>query len=85
MARVRQFVLRLDRPEQLFVADPIDPMQSTYNEYTAQPAMDTVRDLLLMRMPGRDVEVRVDVMLPPQEIHPGMDEELTTEIGRAHV
>ena len=82
MARVRQFVLRLDRPEQLFVADPIDPMQSTYNEYTAQPAMDTVRDLLLMRMPGRDVEVRVDVMLPPQEIHPGMDEELTTAVRR---
>lgn len=62
MPRLRQFVLQLDRPEQLFEADPISPMSARYTEYTAQPAMDTIRDLLLMRMPPRDTAVQIDVI-----------------------
>jgi hypothetical protein len=80
--RLRQFVLQLDRPEQLFEADPISPMSARYTEYTAQPAMDTIRDLLLMRMPPRDTAVQIDVMLPADRVTPGLDEELTTAVRR---
>jgi hypothetical protein len=82
MARTRQFVLRLDHPEQLFAADPISPMSTRYTEYTAQPALDTVRDLLLMRMPRRDADVQIDVLLPEEEIRPGMDQDLTAAVRR---
>ena len=44
MPSVRQFVVRLDRPEQLFEADPISPTSSAYTEYTAQPAMDMEKE-----------------------------------------
>ena len=82
MARLRQFVIRLDRPEQLFTADPVSPTSPTYTEYTAQPAMDTVRNLLLMRMPPKDMRVQIDVLLPPEQVRPGMDEELTAAVRR---
>lgn len=82
MSGLRQFVVRLDRPEQLFQADSISPTSPLYTEYTAQPAMDTVRDLLLMRMPPRDMDVQIDVMLPPDRVLPGMDDQLTTAVRR---
>lgn len=82
MPRLRQFVVHLDRPEQLFEADPISPTSPAYTEYTAQPAMDTVRDLLLMRMPPKDTDVRIDVVLPPTQIRPGLDDELTAAVRR---
>jgi hypothetical protein len=82
MPRLRQFVLRLDRPEQLFEADPVSPTSPRYTEYTAQPAMDTIRDLLLMRMPPRDMAVQIDVVLPRDRITPGLDEELTAAVRR---
>ena len=56
MANRRTIVVRLQRPEQLFEADDVSPMSADYTEFTAQPAMDTVRDVLLMRMPPKDTE-----------------------------
>lgn len=82
MARLRQFVVRLDRPEQLFQADPVSPTSDRYTEYTAQPAMDTVRNLLLMRMPPKDAQVQIDVLLPVDQVRPGLDQELTTAVRR---
>ena len=82
MPNVRQFVVRLDRPEQLFEADPISPTSSAYTEYTAQPAMDTVRDLLLMRLPPKDADVQIDVVLPPDQVRAGLDDELTAAVRR---
>ncbi len=82
MPRLRQFVIRLDRPEQLFEADPISPTSPEYTEYTAQPAMDTVRDLLLMRLPPKDTDVQIDVVLPPDQVRAGLDEELTSAVRR---
>lgn len=82
MPRLRQFVVRLDRPEQLFAADAISPTSPAYTEYTAQPAMDTVRDLLLMRMPPKDTDVQIDVLLPADQVRPGLDEELTAAVRR---
>ena len=82
MPRLRQLVIRLDRPSQLFEADPVSPMSPDYTEYTAQPAMDTVRDLLLMRMPPKDTDIQIDIVLPPAQIRPGLDEELTAAVRR---
>ena len=44
--------------------------------------MDTVRDLLLMRMPPKDTDVQIDVVLPPEQVRPGLDEELTAAVRR---
>lgn len=82
MANVRTFILNLDHPEQLFEADPVSPMSPKYNEYTAQPAMDTIRDQLLMRTPAQDSDVVVEVVLPGDQVRPGLDEELTTAVRR---
>lgn len=57
-------------------------MSARYTEYTAQPAMDTIRNLLLMRRPHRDTHITIDVLLPPEQVRPGMDEELTTAVRR---
>jgi hypothetical protein len=81
-ARVREIVVHLNRPEQLFVADPIEPWSSEYNEFTAQPAMVTVRDMLMARMPHRDQEVCLVVVLPQQACKAGLDEELTVAVRR---
>lgn len=82
MARVRQFVVRLDRPEQLFATDSISPTSPRYTEFTAQPAMDTIRDLLLVHTPRKDTDVRIEVLLPPEQIRDGMDEDLTVAVRR---
>lgn len=82
MPGMRRFVVRLDRPEQLFETDPISPTSPDYTEYTAQPAMDTVRDLLLVRMPRRGSDVEIEVVLPPEHVRPGLDEELTAAVRR---
>lgn len=78
----RQIVVRLDRPEQLFVADPVSPLTSAYTEFTAQPAMETVRDLLLMRAPRNHAEIELLLILPQSQIREGLDEELTEAVQR---
>jgi hypothetical protein len=82
MARVRQIVVRLERPEQLFTADPVSPTSPRYSEYTAQPAMETVRELLIMRMPSKQSEVELHVILPPDQVRDGLAAELTQAVRR---
>jgi hypothetical protein len=82
MATTREFIVRLDSPDQLFTAQPVSPMSESYTEYTAQPAMDTVRDLLLMHSPSKADEVELIVALPDEMVRPGMDAELTTAVRR---
>ena len=78
----RRIVVHLDRPEQLFVANPPSPTSSKYTEFTAQPAMDTLRDVLLMRLPSRHSEVVLDLVLPAEQVHDGLDAELTEAVRR---
>lgn len=80
--RTRRIVIRLDDSEQLFTAKPPPPSSSDYTEFTAQPAMDTVREILLMRMPHRHTNVEIDLLLPADRLRPGLDEELTTAVRR---
>ena len=82
MPTTRQIVVRLERPEQLFAADQVSPMTSAYTEFTAQPAMDTVRDLLLMRTPDRHAEIELLLILPQSQVHSGLDAELTEAVRR---
>ena len=82
MASVRSIVIRLSTPDQLFTALPISPMSPDYTEFTAQPAMDTVRDVLLMRMPHRQVTIELQVVLPSELVTPGMNGELTHAVRR---
>lgn len=81
-ARVRQIIVRLTRPEQLFVADPLNPWSPEYTEYTAQPAMVTVRDMLMTRMPRSHQQVHLIVKLPAEAYHEGLDAELTEAVRR---
>ncbi len=82
MPSVRHIVIRLQRPEQLFAPDPVSPTSPDYTEYTAQAAMDTVRDMLLMRMPPKNTEIELQVVLPADQVRDGLSEELTTAARR---
>jgi len=79
---VREIIVRLSRPEQLFVADPVDPWSPHYTEYTAQPAMVTVRDMLMARMPRSHQQVNLVVMLPRSACRDGLAAELTEAVRR---
>jgi len=81
-AGVRRIIVRLARSEQLFVADPIDPWSPEYNEFTAQPAMVTIRDMLMARMPRSHQQVDLVVVLPEAACRPGLDAELTDAVRR---
>lgn len=78
----RTIVVRLQRPEQLFEADPVAPTSPEYTEYTAQPAMVTVRDMILMRMPPKHAEIELQVVLPEDQMRDGLGEELTVAVRR---
>ena len=82
MPTTREFVVRLDSPEQLFTASPVSPMSDAYTEFTAQPAMETVRDLLLLHSPSKADEVELILVLPDDLVRPGIDAELTTAVRR---
>lgn|GEM_PF-681400 len=79
---LRQIIIRLDRPEQLFVAGRVDPWSSQYTEYTAQPAMVTVRDMLMSRMPRSSQRVHLVLILPLSATHAGLAAELTEAVRR---
>lgn len=74
--------VRLQHPEQLFSASPISPMSPDYTEFTAQPALDTVRDLILRRTPGRTDEVTMVVSLPASTVHPDLAAQLEAGVRR---
>ncbi len=82
MPSVRHIVIRLQRPEQMFAPDPVSPTSPEYTEFTAQAAMDTVRDMLLMRMPPKDTDIELQVVLPAEHVREGLSEELTTAARR---
>jgi len=82
IGRTRRLVIRLNDPEQLFTADPPPPSSPDYTEFTAQPAMETVREILLMRTPGRHTTIEIDLLLPAEKLHPGLDEDLTAAVRR---
>jgi len=78
---VLTYVVRLQHPRQLFQADPVDPMSRLYTEFTAVPALDTVRDLVLASPTGHR-GVRLVIELPSACVTPGLQEELTEAIAR---
>jgi hypothetical protein len=80
--RTRRIVIHLEDPAQLFTANPPPPSSPNYTEFTAQPAMETVREVLLMRLPRKHTHVEIDLVLPGKYLHPGLDEELTTAVRR---
>lgn len=82
MGLTRTIVVPLDHPEQLFVADFVKPSSSKYSAFTAQPAMDTVRDMLLMRMPRKATEIELEVVLPADQVTEGLDTQLTDAVRR---
>jgi hypothetical protein len=82
MPSTREITVRLQHPEQLFVADSIEPSSPDYTEFTAQPAMDTVRDMLLMRMPRKQTAIELTVVLPDAHVHEGVSDELTDAVRR---
>lgn len=81
-ASIRRIVVPLQHPDQLFRADPIPPTSPDYTEYTAQPAMDTVRDMLLARQPGRKTLIELVIRLPAEHLHAGIQEELAVAVRR---
>lgn len=81
MPGVREITVRLNRPDQLFTADT-SPESPDYSEFTAQPAMITVRDMLIARMPRHHSEIRLVVLLPEEHIRPGLGEELSEAVRR---
>ena len=82
MGTTRTIVVPLRHAEQLFTAEPVKPSSADYNEFTAQPAMDTVRDLLLMRMPRKTTDIELQVVLPNDHVRAGLDGELTDAVRR---
>lgn len=79
---VRRIVVALQDPEQLFQARPIPPTSAEYTEYTAQPAMDTVRDMLLARQPPRGSQIELVIRLPGHHLHPRIQDDLTIAVRR---
>lgn len=79
---VRRIVIALRDPDQLFQAKPIPPTSVDYTEYTAQPAMDTVRDMLLARQPPRNSQIELVIRLPGHHLHPGIQDDLTVAVRR---
>ncbi|MEI8262078.1 MAG: hypothetical protein WCG77_11335, partial [Actinomycetes bacterium] len=66
-----QLTVRLQSAEQLFEVVALNPTSPDYTEFTAQPAMETVRDLLLLRQPRKTDEVELLLLLPASHIRPG--------------
>lgn len=79
---IRQIIVCLQHPGQLFTVDPVSPTSVDYTEYTAQPAMDTVRDMLLARQPPRDARIELLIRLPRDQMHPGIQDELGVAVRR---
>lgn len=78
----RVLTIALDHPGQLFIADPVSPMTDAYTPYTAQAALDTVRDELLRKAPAGDGDITLVLCLPADQLSPDLDDELTTAVRR---
>lgn len=78
---VRTFTVRLRSPHQLFRTSAVDPMSPEYSEFTAVPALDTIRELVIAS-PTRHHRIRLVLELPASEVTPGLADELTVAIDR---
>jgi hypothetical protein len=74
--------VELAHPGQLFTTDDVSPTSSLYTEYTAQPAMVTIRDMLLRHQPRKTGDVDLVLVLPAEQIRSGLADELTTAVRR---
>lgn len=74
--------VQLSTPHQLFETDHVTPFSPLYTEFTAQPAMETVRDMLLRHQPRRSKSVELLLILPADQIRVGLDELLTQAVRR---
>lgn len=77
-----QLRVRLDHPGQLFKADDISPTDPRYTEYTAQPALDTVREELLIKTLPKDQPVELLLEVPEEHIHPTTETQLNEAVHR---
>ncbi len=77
-----QLRVRLDHPGQLFKADDISPSDPRYTEYTAQPALDTVREELLIKTLPKNQPVELLLELPAEHIHPSTEAQLNEAVHR---
>jgi hypothetical protein len=72
--------MALERPEQLFVADPPLPSSPAYNRYTVEPALAVVRREAWRIRAHEDVVL--DVALPASVLHDALADELTAAARR---
>ncbi len=70
-----RITMALERPEQLFVADPPLPTSPAYNRFTVEPALAVVRREAWRIRAHHDVVL--DVVLPAEQVHDGLADELT--------
>jgi hypothetical protein len=77
-----QLRVRLDHPDQLFKADDISPSDPRYTEYTAQPALDTVREELLIKTLPKDQPVELILEIPQEYIHASSEKQLNEAVHR---
>ncbi len=75
-----RFEIGLERPDQLFTADPPAPTSPWYGRFTVEPALEVVRRETWR--PRRGEPVVVEVVLPAAEVRPGLAEELTAAARR---
>lgn len=70
-----RFEIGLERPGQLFTADPPPPTSPVYSRFTVEPALEVVRrESWRLR---RHDPVVIDLALPADEVHPNLADELT--------
>jgi hypothetical protein len=81
-AAPRELNISLSHAGQLFTADDVSPLSDDYTPYTAQAAMDTIRDELLRKAPSGDGEISLVLHLPLAAITPGLDASLTAAVRR---
>lgn len=75
-----RFEIELERPGQLFTADPPPPTSPAYHRFTVEPALEVVRRESWRLRSGDPVVI--DLVLPAEEAHPALADELTVAARR---
>lgn len=74
--------ISLRDPTQLFTCIEVDPRSTDYDEYAVQPAIESIRDVLIADPPPSDGSIELRISLPRNSITPGLDAELTDAVRR---
>jgi len=74
--------ISLRDPAQLFTTIEVDPRSTDYGEYAVRPAIESVRDALVVDPPSGDGSIELRISLPRASITPGLDAELTAAVRR---